>query len=267
MNCQQVEEQEVIERYLAEKLSEQESAAFEEHFLGCKQCFEELRLHHAAAAEMRLRPLRTRQMPLTKWNQAWLKGLAVAAVLVLAFVSVMFLRRGHSPEPQQSSVVPPDLHEELFKELAAINVPPLYVPSTIRGSKSDRALEKFRHGMENYQKGNYLEAVGVLQEASELDPSHMPSRFYLGISLLMANQTDEAIGQLSKLVEPGSNPYSEEVHWYLAKAYFKKREVSPARKELEAVVARNGPHAEEAKKELEKLGNMAEPGQLPSPSP
>ncbi len=55
MNCQQVEEQEVIERYLAEKLSEQESAAFEEHFLGCKQCFEELRLHHAAAAEMRQR--------------------------------------------------------------------------------------------------------------------------------------------------------------------------------------------------------------------
>ena len=156
MNCQQVEEQEVIERYLAEKLSEQESAAFEEHFLGCKQCFEELRLHHAAAAEMRQRALRKRQMPLTKWNQAWKVSLAVAAVLVLAFVSVMVLRRGRTPEPQQSSVVPPDRHEELFKELAEIKTPPLYAPSTIRGSKSDRALEKFRHGMENYQKGNYL---------------------------------------------------------------------------------------------------------------
>lgn len=253
MNCQQVEEQEVIERYLAEKLSGQESAAFEEHFLGCKQCFEELRLHHAAAAEIRQRALRKPQMPLTKWNQAWKMSLAVAAVLALGFVSVMVLNRGRISEPQQSSVVPPDRDDALFKELAAIKTPPLYAPSTIRGSKSDRAIEKFRHGMENYQNGNYLEAVGVLQEASKLDPSHLPSRFYLGISLLMANQTDEAIEQLSKLVGPETIPYQDESHWYLSKAYFRKKDLENARKELELVVALNRQHASEARQALERL--------------
>ncbi len=168
----------------------------------------------------------------------------------------MVLNRGRIPEPQQSSVVPPDRHEELFKELAEIKTPPLYAPSTIRGSKSDRALEKFRQGMEDYQKGNYLQAAGVLQEASALDPSHLPSRFYLGISLLMANQTDEAIGQLSKLAGPETDPYQDESHWYLSKAYFRKKDLENARKELELVAALNRQHASEARQVLERLKSL-----------
>ena len=69
----------------------------------------------------------------------------------------------------------------------------------------------------------------------------------------MANQTDEAIGQLSKLVGPETNPYQDESHWYLSKAYFRKKDLENARKELELVVALNRQHASEARQALEKL--------------
>ena len=41
VDCQRVEQEEVIERYLAGKLPEGEAEAFEQHYVGCESCFEE----------------------------------------------------------------------------------------------------------------------------------------------------------------------------------------------------------------------------------
>ena len=58
--------------------------------------------------------------------------------------------------------------------------------------------------------------------------------FYLGISQLVTGNPDEAIDQLSKVTSQES-PYSEEGHWFLAKAFLKKRDFRSARTELERV--------------------------------
>src|SRR5205814_7835832 len=59
MDCRMVDEQEIIERYLAERLSEQETEAFEQHYLACSKCFGQLQMRHAAAIELASRPIQT----------------------------------------------------------------------------------------------------------------------------------------------------------------------------------------------------------------
>jgi len=43
MNHDKIEREDVVERYVMGKLSPQEAALFEEHFFGCRQCFEEVK--------------------------------------------------------------------------------------------------------------------------------------------------------------------------------------------------------------------------------
>ena len=107
--------------------------------------------------------------------------------------------------------------------------------------------------MELYQQGNYAQAVPYLRSAVESDPELFPRKFYLGITLLMTNQNDEAIQNLLSLVKSTSNPYIEESHWYLAKAYFRKKDIQSGKEQLEAVAGLNGSHAQEARKLLERL--------------
>ena len=42
MDCDRAAREEVFESYLAGRLSEEDRAAFEEHYLGCARCFDEL---------------------------------------------------------------------------------------------------------------------------------------------------------------------------------------------------------------------------------
>ena len=69
--------------------------------------------------------------------------------------------------------------------------------------------------------------------------------FYLGISYLVSGNPDGAVEQLSK-VTAQENPYSEESHWFLSKAYIKKKDFRSARTELQAVVSLNGQHSSAA---------------------
>ena len=143
--------------------------------------------------------------------------------------------------------------QKLFEELARIEEVPSYLQATIRGGTEGPAQEKFRQGMQLYQQGKYAEAIPYLRSAVESDPELFPRKFYLGISLLMTNQTDEAIQTLLSLVKSTSNPYLEESHWYLAKAYFRKKDIKTGKEHLEAVAGLNGSHAPEARKLLERL--------------
>src|SRR5262245_59755777 len=92
MDCQRIEDEDMIERYLTGRLPQPDSDAFEEHYLGCERCFEELQFRHAAAIELKqnLTPSSSHASR-TSWPARWAWGLAAAAVLLLAFVSVLLL--------------------------------------------------------------------------------------------------------------------------------------------------------------------------------
>jgi len=178
----------------------------------------------------------------------------IAAALTLTLTAIWFLRPKQQVEPPRSTAM--DSRQTLLKELSAPGEVPLYVPVTMRGGRSGPAQEKFRQGMERYQQGHYAETIPHLRSALEADAELLPARFYLGISCLVTDETDEAIQHLMKLAGSTPNPYQEEAHWYLAKAYFRKQDVEAGRSQLEQTVALNGPHATEARGLLERLREL-----------
>lgn len=187
-----------------------------------------------------------------KWT--WI--LAAAAVLVIGFFGYWEQHRVQNPAPLQETAIQPATQESVLIELSSIGEVPPYLPSTMRSGVSVRTLEEFQQGMEEYQKRNYEEAIAPLLRAIQLNPQHSPSRFYLGIAQLKTHRVDEAIAQLSRLIEPDSNPYAEEAHWYLAKAYFGKKDLASGRQQLEAVVAMNRALTAEAEKALKLVASL-----------
>jgi len=49
----QIEDQEIVERYVRNQLAEEERKAFEEHFFACDDCFEKLQATDRFVAGMR----------------------------------------------------------------------------------------------------------------------------------------------------------------------------------------------------------------------
>jgi tetratricopeptide (TPR) repeat protein len=257
MDCQRVEEEEIIERYLTGKLPEAETDAFEQHYLGCHSCFQELQFRHATAIELKRQPPVSSRPASVSWTTRWTWGLAAAALLLLTLVSVATFYRRQNSQMVQKTPAENETQQQIIARLAVVGAAPPYVPLTIRGGKARAATERFQEGMERYIQRDYEGAVGPLGEAIRLDANLQPALFYLGISYLMTDQPDEAVAQLSKLTSAQANPYTEESHWYLAKAYLKKRDLGSAQKELEAVVTLNGPHLAEARQALEMIRSVA----------
>lgn len=257
MDCQRIEEENMVERYLVGQLPEAETEAFEQHYLGCPGCFQELQFRHAAAIELKRGPLETTPNRALLWRPRWTWGLLAAAVLLLSLIPLTLLNRRQNPELVQIPSAHQGSREAVIAQLAVIDAAPAYAPSTIRGGKGGTATARFQEGMQRYLQQNYSAAAGLLEEAVRQDPDRQPALFYLGISHLMLGEPDKAIGVLSKLTRMETNPYQEESHWYLAKAFLKKRDLASAQMELEAVVPLNGPHLSEAKQALEMITNVA----------
>src|SRR5262249_54782431 len=132
---------------------------------------------------------------------------------------------------------------------------PPYVPGVIRGGETDPATIKFQEGMKLYSTQKYVDAVMPLSEAEHLDPERPIIAFYLGISYLVSGNADSAIEQLQKVTSQ-NNSYSEDGHWFLAKAYLKKRDFSAARAQLQTVQSLQGAHAADAQDLLNRIQNF-----------
>ena len=256
MDCKRVEEQDMIERYLTERLSEPETEAFEQHYLECGKCFGELQMRHAAAIELTHRPIqltpaRSSWMPLS-WQ--WAMASAVIALAVLAGILYIRPREEARPPAQQIAAVQQP-SAAVLEQLASVDQIPPYVPGLIRGGETNPALIKFQEGMTLYSAQKYADAIAPLSEAARLDPQQqLPIPFYLGIAYLVTGNPGGAIEQLSKITSK-DNPYSEEGHWFLSKAYLKKRDFRSARAELQAVESLHGAHSAAAHDLFQQITN------------
>ena len=93
MMHQQIEDQEIIERYVRNRLEPEERKAFEEHFFGCDDCFEKLQAAERFVAGIRdaaerglLAEDTTAGTPAWRTASWWIPafGLSAVAVLILA---------------------------------------------------------------------------------------------------------------------------------------------------------------------------------------
>jgi tetratricopeptide (TPR) repeat protein len=254
MVCRTVEEEDVIERYLAGRLSTNEAEAFEQHYLECQKCFADLQLQHATAIELTYRPVHSLHLHRKPWALSLQWAAATVAVLLLV-AGVLYLRPHEKTQvPAQQIAAAQRPSAAVLEQLAAVDQIPSYIPGLIRGGETNPALIKFQEGMTLYSAGKYADALAPLKQAEGLDSlQSLPIPFYLGIAYLVSGDPQEAIAQFSKV--PRENAYSEEAHWYLSKAYLKSRNFSSARTELQTVESLHGAHSAAAHDILQQIKN------------
>ena len=254
MDCRQVKQEEVVERYLLGQLSESEQEAFEQHYFECPRCLEELETYRALrdelsrrAAEIRAEPARA-PAPLV-WR--WAPAVAGAAAAVALIVWLWPRPAPPGPTPPVAQAQPAVSLDAALVELAKVE-PPAYTPVILRGA-TDEAGRRFRDAMTHYQKGDYAAALPGLRQAAWLDPARPDVHFYLGACYLLTGADKEAIASLKSAVGLGDTPYLEDARLYLAKAYLRTRDLAAARGELEQVVRLASDREEEARRLLEQL--------------
>ena len=258
VDCERLLDEDVAVRYLSGKLTEEEQAAFEQHYFACVVCFERVQVLEAAQAAARNvvgvglaegRPAARRRRP-----AAVFLPLAAGVAFVAVATGLLMREIGPgrpSPSPAQtasptagSSPAPGRSLEELTRF-----EPPPYTPILVRGD----AEAVFRQGMEQYARREYARALSDLRKAARLEPRRGDILFYLGVSELLAGEVDAGVEDLRRSVDLGLPGYSEPARFYLATGYLRRGDTARARAELEIVSRSNTLQAAEARRRLAAL--------------
>jgi TolA-binding protein len=263
MNCKEVEELEILEGYLLDRLTEPERDEFERHYFECASCFSQLQNRRMLQVELRLLPFvharaggaRRRRM----W--AWVPAFATLPLLLVVGIWWYSVRKPQysqkvssssnqvRPEVLAQSQPPPPAPS--LEELARVEPPP-YTAVVLRGAQ-DEAQEAFRETMKYYSRGDYAQAIPGLRTAVKASPRTARFNFYLGACYLLTDQTDLAIESFRRTISLGEPIYSEPAHFYLAKAYLRKKNVSGAADELQTTIQIHGGKEAEAEGILRRL--------------
>jgi len=233
MECDRIEREEIIEKYLTGRLDRAEQEKFETHYFSCSKCMQKLQVSRILQEKLweqgdkilsqKQKPARVRIR-----RRAWVYSTA-AVVLIVAAAALWWQFMGPGRPSAGTKGTPSSLIM-----LARIE-PPLYVPLALRGAE-DEAAERFRMGMKQYQDGHYGVAIPDLQAAAKLNPQATHVHFFLGICFLLTGPADPGIEELQKTIALGDSVYLEEAHFYLAKAWMRKGDIGGAKDELKWVL-------------------------------
>jgi len=245
MQCEQIEAAEIAEKYVTGRLGEDQRAEFEDHFLGCTRCFEQVQLWQDVQAAM---PGRARR------DYRWMALLAVAATLLVAWGAVWLQVRSVPRRTMARSTAPGALAGSAraaldVAALAAISPPHYSQPRWRAGGQSG-----FELAMRRYSRGDYAGAASALLEVRKADRDNSAAEFFLGISYLMQGRDDEGIAHLKATIALGDSPELEEAHLYLAKALLRKQDIAGATAEIRQAIARHGPRQAEEQALLRGIG-------------
>lgn len=264
MNCKEVEERDILEGYLLDRLTEPEREEFEKHYVECGSCFSQLQTGLALQIELRRQPAMPAQARGASLRRAWL-WVPAFAMIVISCSAGLWWYSAHHRQPSQQIASPPKVSPNLpvqvqstpaapsLEDLARVEPPP-YSDVVLRGAE-DEAHESFHKAMQFYVKGDYARAIPGVRAAAKANPQNASFNFYLGACYLLAGQTDPAIVSFRKTVSLGDPAYSESAHFYLAKAYLRKKEIARAKDELQKTVQSHGGLQSEAGGILRQLGN------------
>lgn len=263
MNCKEAEERNILEDYLLDRLTEVEREEFEKHYFECRTCFSELQTRLALQTELWRQPAVPARARGASLLRTWIWAPAFAAIVTLSSAGIWWYSV-HNRQPSQqvaSPPVSPNVPVQVqspsvarsLEELARVEPPP-YSGVVLRGAE-DESHETFHKAMQFYVKGDYAHAIPGVRAAAKANPQSASFNFYLGACYLLAGQTNPAIVSFRQTVSLGDPAYSESAHFYLAKAYLRKKEVARAKDELQKTVQSHGSLEVEAAEILGQLGN------------
>lgn len=265
MNCKEVEERDILEGYLLDRLTEPEREEFEKHYFECGTCFSELQTRMVLQSELRRQPAMPARALGASLFRTWIWAPAFAAIVILFSAGIWWYSARHRQPLAQMASSPSKVSHEVpvqaqpqsaapsLEELAWVEPPP-YSSVVLRGGE-DEAHETFHRAMQFYVKGDYTQAIPGVRAAVKASPQTASFNFYLGACYLLSGQIDHAIVSFRQTVSLGDPAYSESAHFYLAKAYFRKKDAARAKDELQKTVQFHGSLESEAAAILRQLGN------------
>ena len=205
-----IHEAELADRYVTGRMPEAERVAFENHFVACAQCQQDLKFasavrtavaagapqltasagHGAAPANPSSRTKRSRAV---RWA-----GVALAAGLA----AIIVIRS----TPSVALVA-----------LGGVVDPPPYAGIAVRGTPG-RGDAIFDGAMTEYSARHFAAAVEGLRAALAAGQDSIPTEFFLGASLLFTDDARAAAGAFDRVLAKGDSPYFDEAQLYEAKA-------------------------------------------------
>ena len=220
----------LIEKYLAGKLTLQESADFEEsyqndaEFAAEVDAYKEARKAIDVFAEQEMKAQfkkrfyesdSVKKRPLFV-RRSYLMA-AIISLLVLTVAALIYLNQPTSPQ-----------------ELYAANYQKENLAWT-RSIEGDSAIIAFEQANRLYNQGQYDAAIPILENIlADPDFSRRPfALLHLGLSQLEAGNEQDAINALSSV--PEDSPFSWKAKWYMALVQLKQGNISAAKTLLEQV--------------------------------
>jgi len=214
LTCALVEERALVERYVADKLTDEQGRDdFEAHVIACPRCQAEIRLAMTVRAE--LPPMTARR---TRRVWPWGLGIAVAA----GIAALIVLRTSGS--------------STRWEDLGAVPVAPIYLGVEVRGTPA-RGDSIFALAMQAYDDRRYDAASTGLRTALVAGADSAPAEFFLGASFLMRDRAPEAAAAFARVIALGDTPYLAEARLYRAKALLRQGHVAAALAELQAITS------------------------------
>jgi len=248
MNCETVERDNIIERYLAGTLPPELRDEWEQHYFACDACMEKLETWQAIERPLRGMEREIRAEPVRRPSRkvVWLP-IGIAAAVVAAVL-------GARLAPTSKSVPPPVATTERprasIAELAQVT-PPAYRMPVERGIQTE-SERQFHAAMRKYTAGDYAGAIPGLRTAIEADRSNDAARFFLGACELLSGDNAAATEDL-KAVAGGSSPFAEEARWNLSQAYLKANRREDALAELAKIAAAGGDFERQAVEQMTRI--------------
>ena len=259
MDCKRVAAEDVAEHYLLGRLADADRDAFESHVFECDRCFDDLRTElQSMPPTAAVAAARRGRFPV--WMTA-AAAVALAAGLGLWAFGTTSPRIGDrtgqdGPSARRSQPAATDRLDAVSARVAELTrvEPPPYIPLTVRSADDWRA--RFDDAMAAYAIGRYAEAAESLEIVASRQPSAASVRFFLGVSYLMLDRTDDAVGALQRCVDIADPAYADDARFFLAKAWLRKGNREAATSALDAVSRSNGPRAPEARNLQKTLAGL-----------
>jgi hypothetical protein len=262
-------DQELIERYLRNELTEAERTAFEQKLDAGSAFRQEVKMHEQALQAIRLKGrealkdrLRERDKALDGQqkngsNRNWRWVFLFFAVAALVVVWQWNSSGEKLPEQPQPSGIPSDslendtLHSPPQKEsnqkqpavaqkpdadqLFATYFQPYKDESLNPAVRSEDDMDAFDRFILLYLGGKHAEALAAFEKLSPALQRNGNTLFIKANSLLATGKAEEAAAILEQVTANGRTRYPGEARWYLALAYLKKGDRENATAQLKKV--------------------------------
>jgi CHAT domain-containing protein/Tfp pilus assembly protein PilF len=195
LDCNSVEEQDLVSQYVGRKLSSEEAEAFEEHYFGCDRCWAEVQAATELRAALQEQGSRGRESVPEPVQSRVIRGpwrnwglLAAAAVAIVAVAAALLVSKGASRSRDPGTLVA-DLAEAVGQ----------------RHSIRARLTGGFRYPEVSRSAGAPAKAPSwkvfadaeKIKQAAERNVTAESARA-LGLAHLFVGETDQAVGRLQE---------------------------------------------------------------------